>query len=239
VKVPQELLRSTPRHVGLTASGRAVAVLAVCLLAAAIIASAVLLAASRRDAVRERAALSTDGRIVALSSSRGENPRWIATYVYVIGGRGYQGTSPLGRQRRQKVSVGDGIVIRYLPSDPLTSWVSGYGSSPIPIVVAPLTFAGLALPGIAALMGVRRQTRLLSYGQTSVARVTASRKAGKGARRVSYQYALLSGATRTSAIEIEKNPPAVGSEMILVYDPDNPRRRARYPLPLVRCAAPY
>jgi hypothetical protein len=166
VRVPQELLRSTPRHVALTATGKAVTWIAVCLLAAGLVTSATLLALARRGDAR-------------------------------------------------------------------------YGPGNVPLWVSPLVFLSLVSGGVGLLVSVRRQTHLLSYGRATVASVTTWRKAGKGARRVGFRYDVLSGATHTSSVEIQKNAPPPGSEMIVLYDPDNPRRRGRYPLELVRCVAPY
>ena len=239
--MPSELLRSIPREVRLTAAGRIAAIVALLLFLAAVIMSAWFFALTLRGQEQKHGTSRTTGRIVRLNETRGDHPRWVVTYRYDVDGHPYQGTARLGRRDRQHFEVGEAIGVNYLAADPETHWIDGYESPGVPAVVAPFAFVAFGSAGLVLLIGIRRQMALLSYGRPALALVTGARKVGHGEHRryrLSYTYGLLSGATQTGSLEMRKKPPAAGSEIIILYDPDNPKRRARYPMSLVRCVTP-
>ena len=43
----------------------------------------------------------------------------------------------------------------------------------------------------------------------------------------------------TGSVDVDRKPPAPGSDFVIVYDPERPSRRARYPMALVRCTKPF
>ena len=49
-----------------------------------------------------------------------------------------------------------------------------------------------------------------------------------------YELSLLSGATASGKTGPSKKPPAIGSELCVLYEPDRSRHNALYPLSLVR-----
>jgi len=242
--IPSELLRSIPREIKLTAAGKIAAVTAAVLFLASVVVSGWLLATSLRADARAEVAVTATARIVRLTVTRGEHPRWNATYAYEAGGRSFEATRRLGRVDRERLSLGDTIPIRYLPADPETHWLEGDQGERIPVVVAPVAFLSFAAGGVAIIFGTRRQMSLLSNGRPAIARVTGSRRIKGGThgkrdvQRVAYEFRLLSGAVRTGRFETPRAAPQTGSEIVVLYDPDNPKRSRKYPLSLVKCITP-
>jgi hypothetical protein len=242
--LPPELDRSTPRHVALSKLGRFLSILAIGLLVAAPVVGAALYSAMTRNSERRAEGISASAEIVEIHRPRSDDGRWVETYAFVVDGRTFHGTRRVGVTEAQKSTVGQPVAIRFNATDPKDNWADDGRSGDGSVVVAPIVAASLALGGLAILSQLRRQTTLLSYGRGTIARVTAVRQRGGSTHggkhwRVTYTYTLLSGAIRTTALEVDRRPPAVGSDMVVVYDPDRPSRRARYPMALVKCAAPF
>jgi hypothetical protein len=199
-----------------------------------------LLMSAQRSRSAASAAIETRGEIVSLQATRGDRPRWVATYTYVAGGRTYSGTGRLGRRDRQALSVGDSIDVRYLPTEPGKAWVGDYQPNQLPIALAPLAFAFMIIPAVVFLVAVRRQSSLLSEGRPAVAVVTGARRVSTGHSHhesVAVEFRALSGALVTAHLNLQKRP-KIGSDMVVVYDAETPTRCARYPFSLVRPDVP-
>jgi hypothetical protein len=125
-----------------------------------------------------------------------------------------------------------------MPNDVSDNWIDGYKPRPLPVWLAPLFgVACLFIAGIAA-YSVRRQMNLLSYGRAAAARVTGTKRVwhheGGHHTRVQFEFRLRNGSLRKGSVETGRKAPALGTEFVIVYDPDEHKRLARYPLPLVR-----
>jgi hypothetical protein len=86
---------------------------------------------------------------------------------------------------------------------------------------------------------VRRQRHLLADGRPAPAVVTrySRLQTEHGAQNiVYYEFALLGGGTCKGRASTNRRLP-VGSAICVLYDPDNPRRSAPYPMCLVKLAA--
>ena len=85
---------------------------------------------------------------------------------------------------------------------------------------------------------LRRQRRLLEEGRPAIARVTSSRQRhgthGHTHQHVEYEFTTLSGARRTGRFDAQRNVPVPGSTILVLYDPDEPKRQAPYPIRLYR-----
>ena len=114
--------------------------------------------------------------------------------------------------------------------------MQGYGPRTLPFWVVPAVPAALMLCVVPIVIALRRQTRLLAEGRPALAKVTKTSKVSHGEYnvwRVHYEWTLLNGATRTGRYDKLKNPPAPETLMPILYDRDNPRRHAPYPLSLM------
>ena len=97
-------------------------------------------------------------------------------------------------------------------------------------VVVPTLFFGIAI-----LFGVMimRQSRLLSEGRPAPGVVVKTKRSDETVV-VTYEFRVLSGAVRKGHSNSSgKKVPAEGSVVCVIYDPENPRRNAIYPLCLV------
>ena len=242
--IPNELRRSTPRPVTLTATGKAVTFLAYLLILVALTGGAWLYTKAGLDANRRARhaadAIATPGEIVAVQKQSGKDARWLMTYSFSVNDRMWQGRMTT----RPPITVGRPVVVGYMPSDPGDNWVVGHEPATVPFWLGPaLGVTGLA---IAALLvwSIRRRIHLLSCGRGAVARVTDSRRVSRGpygghAQILRFEFTLLNGAAFKGRIEVRGKVPQVNTEFVIVYDPDHPKRAARYPMPLVSCVADF
>ena len=87
------------------------------------------------------------------------------------------------------------------------------------------------LSGLMVLV-IQRERGLLSEGRPAPARITKVRRVKNG-HVLRYEFATLNGEVVKGSGESRRAQP-VGATLCVVYDRDNPRRNARYPLKLVR-----
>jgi hypothetical protein len=77
-------------------------------------------------------------------------------------------------------------------------------------------------------------------GRAAAAVVTAivnhATSHGGNQRSIKYTFPLLSGAIAKGKSDAPRKPPAIGSVICIVYDPDRPQRSRSYPFPFVRTA---
>jgi hypothetical protein len=237
-----ELTYSRPRDVALTGGGRALVVFAVLLFVAAIGAGVGMYNAARRHA-EERRAIAAEGvtttGVVTRLRSDGDDRRRVS-YEFAVNGRVVRGERQVSTERRQTLQVGSPIDVRYLPSDPTVHEMGGRPRSGIPIALAFVFAPAIAAFGVLCLVLIHRQRRLLSEGRVASATVTGHEKHhgshGGTHRSISFTFKLLSGAMASGKSGASSKPPALGSVITVVYDPDRPRRNAVYPFSLVRPA---
>ncbi|MGH8631897.1 MAG: DUF3592 domain-containing protein, partial [Burkholderiales bacterium] len=179
--------------------------------------------------------ITVEAEVIELRRTRGEHPKNFVSYMYSAGGRQHSGRSAIRRSEWQQLRVGSSIRVRYLPSEPGSSWMSGYGPRGTPPWVAPLVAVSLILGACVCIYSLRRQWRLVSEGRPALARVTHSKK-GKDGHEVHYEFAILSGAHRRGRYGPVKEPPPAGATVCIVYDRENPSHNSRYPVALVRAA---
>jgi len=237
--LPPDLRRCPPRPVRLTAAGKLAAGLAVALAGAAVAAGISLHAAavksrSRLEGMR-REALVTQARVVQARVSGGRNRRLIVRYEYEAGGKLLQGVFRTDPRRARQFRPGSQLSISFLPSEPARSWPVGGEPQGVPFWAGPVVAAELAGLAVAIGIVIRRQRRLLEEGRPALATVISiePRRARSGYHRVSYEFSLLNGARARGWFQQRKAPP-LGSQLRVVYDPENPRWQRRYPFPLVR-----
>jgi hypothetical protein len=77
---------------------------------------------------------------------------------------------------------------------------------------------------------------LLTSGRAAIGRVTKVRRLRHQhgpSHQITVEFERLDGATRSARFSRDKAP-AVGSELVVLYDPDDAARRAIHPLGLAR-----
>jgi hypothetical protein len=236
---PDGLDRSRPRELRLIANGMVVLVVAAILGAAAPVVGIGLEYKARNDAARAAGlrdrGVAAEAEVTRLWRSRGDRRQpWMA-YRYAANGRDYEGQAKLRLQEWNQLRVGTRVPLRHLRDEPQIHELQGRGTSP---AVPGLSYAAalvLAVLALAVTQPLRRQRRLLSEGRAAPGRVTALRKEQHG-HVYDFDFDLLTGAVRQGKAGPSHKPPAVGARICVLYDPDDPRRHATYPLSLVRLA---
>jgi hypothetical protein len=236
-----ELPTSRPRPVRLTGTGWFVAIFGMLLLAGAPVAGFWLhTTAVRGRTLREtidKEAVAATAVVSDLTRTRGKSPKYYVNYRYAAAGRLHEGRASVNRTSWTKLRVGDSLTVRYLPSEPGRSWLRGY--QPVPFWAGPVVALSMAVIGIFPWYALRRQWMLLAEGRPAQAQVTVSKKVRHqhGSHyQVSYEFRLMSGATRGGRYDSQKSPPASGTTIQVVYNPDRPEHSMPYPLALVRPA---
>ena len=196
--------------------------------------------ANRRVAELESHGKRATGQVIRVNHrGSGGDSRAVVEYQYTAGGQ-YTGRTDMRRRDAARLSEGSPVTVRYLPTEPETSWIPGHEPRRRAVwpafVILPACFAAATV--LVALF--RRQSSLLSDGRGALARVTQLEKKASEygtAWRVQYEWRLLSGAKRHGRyMHSGKEPPAVGATIPIVYDRDEPGRHSKYPLKLVAAA---
>ena len=236
---PDGLDRSRPRPVRFNGAGKAVLSVAVALFVGALPAGVALQVTASRQAQNRRLlqdqGVDTEGRITRLWRSRDEDKQpWVA-YQFTAQRRTYDRRAKLPLRAWRNLRVGSGLPVRYLPSDPALSYPRGHEGKPTPMWVPYLVAGGLAVSGWLVTRGLLSQRRLLAQGRPAPALVTRHTQAQHG-KTIYYEFPVLSGAIAKGHSGPTRKPPAPGATICVLYDPENPRRNAPYPLSLVKPA---
>jgi hypothetical protein len=242
--MPRGLDRGVPRDVRLTAGGKFVYLFAVALLVASVAAGVVL----RVRGVQEEGdrqllidrGVVVDGEIVRLWRAPSKEKQPYVAYRFVVDGHDLNGQSRMPLVTWRTLEVGAVLPVRYVPGRPDLSVPAGMERRALPLWVPFLAATPLVLGGLACLFVVRIERQLLENGRPAAAVVTGLRKhrssEGGTHRSITYEFRQLSGATASGRSSTSSKPPAVGSVICVVYDPDRPRRNKPYPFQLVRAS---
>jgi hypothetical protein len=239
---PPGLNRSRPREVRLTAAGKALVVVAVLCFAGAVFAGvAMQRVALRQAAARQRMVekgVVVDGEVIRLWRGSGDSKEpWVA-YRFEAGARAYAGQSTISLSRWRALKPGAVLAIRYVPDAPEQNILAGRRRGAMPLWLPSLVAVALAALGWLCLFALRKERRLLMEGRPAPAVVLKHTKVhgahGSTHRSMTYQFPLLNGAIATGKSATSSKPPAVGSVITVVYDPDRPKRSKPYPMSLVR-----
>ena len=247
--VPVELQRPLPRPVRFTGQGFMAFVMCVFFMAA----PAFIIVLSLRDDARAASDLSrmaaegraTDAVVTRLWVSHGSkgSTSWHVAYDYDVDGRSYSSQNGIARSHWEELQVGGRLPVTYLASDP--SHV--YPAADPPRRISPLLWCFLALftslfaaIGVAVIAGALRSRKLLAAGMPAPARVTNCRKiqSRNGVfYRIRYEFKLMDGRACEGKDTLRRHAPE-GSSVTVLYDPDQPRRNAAYPMTMARLAEP-
>jgi len=234
---PDGLGYSSLRPIQLTGSGIALLVVAAALLLGAVAAGIGLGTAARRQAKDHRLlqeqGLNTDAQITRLWSSTSKEDRryWVA-YRFTVQEREYVARKGVPPRIWQTLKAGSSLPVRFLPSNPKVNHPIEWDETPMPNWVPYLVFAVLAAIACLCAIQLRNQMQLLTEGRPAPGIVTGQRRTKDGTV-IRYEFTLLNGATAKGRGQ-SRRPPAIGSPVCVLYDPENPRRNAPYPLSLVK-----
>ena len=239
--IPALLLLPTPRHVRPNSSGWLVVLVALALAVSGLWGGSVL----RREAKESQhtaglfavEAVTTDADVIRVERrGGGDDRRSVVHYSYLAGDSQRTGRVTMRRRDRDRYAVGSKASVRYLASDPDSSWIEGHTPRTRPLWPAYAIPLGCMVSAGALLALIRRQSHLLTYGRPALGMVTKidKKRSDKGTYwRVHYEWKVLSGATREGRYHhSRKEPPSIGTVVPIVYDRDS-EKSARYPFALV------
>ncbi|MGA2268405.1 MAG: DUF3592 domain-containing protein [Bryobacteraceae bacterium] len=235
-KPPDGLGYSGLRPVQLTGGGIALVVVAAALLLGAVAAGIGLGMTASRQGKEHRLlseqGVNTDARITRLWRSGGKDRQYLVAYRFTVQERAYDMRKKVPSRIWQKLTAGSSLPVRFLPSNPKVNHPSGWNDTPMPPWVPYLVFGGLAAIACLCAIQLRNQMQLLTEGRPAPGIVTGQRRTKDGTV-IRYEFVLLNGATAKGRGQ-SRRPPAIGSQICVLYDPENPRRNAPYPLSLVK-----
>jgi Protein of unknown function (DUF3592) len=234
-KPPDRLGYSSLRAVRLSGHGRVIAILVGLMMIGGFVMGAYLARKSRREVQEQRLladqGVTADAAVTRLWRTGDEANEPRVAYRFDYQGAVYTATvrAPLAKWR--ELRVGSRLAVRFVPSRPALSHPVDWPWRGMPFWIP--YFATAMMAGGGALLAVllARQMRLLAEGRPAPGRVTRIRK-DKGGQVVRYEFQA-SGATFNGRAHVRKMPPE-GEPLCVLYDPENPKRNALYPLPFVK-----
>jgi hypothetical protein len=233
-KPPDRLAYSSLRPVRLSGQGKFLAVVVGLMLIGGFALGIFLARTVRREAQAQRLldqqGVTTDAVVTRLwrTGDKENAPR--VSYRFDCQGAICTNSARAPLVRWRGLKVGDRLPVRFVPSQPSISHPVDWAWKGLPFWIP--YFATAMLAGIAALLAFQlaRQMRLLAEGRAVPGRITAIRKA-KGLI-VLYEFEV-NGAKIKGRAHVRKMPPP-GDPVCVLYDLENPRRNAIYPLEMVR-----
>jgi hypothetical protein len=242
---PDRLDRSRPRFVKLTGRGRALVFFSVFLslggLGVAIGLNGIAARQSAEAALLSREGTIAEGKVYRTSRIRNERNQVLIDYSFIAGGRRYRKEIKVSGREWQRLTAGSPIAVRYARGRPELNYPLGLGPERVPEWLPGPIAVLLFLCGLFMLYPLRKQKHLLEYGRVTDGTVTRHGKVTKSSHgreigtQYFYEFRLISGALREGKA-IARVPPAIGSRIAILYDAEEARKNAPYPLPLVRPA---
>jgi hypothetical protein len=237
-KPPVELSGSGPREVRLSAGGKVLAFVAALMFGGAIASGVGLTRVAARQETERKSLRAAAVEVQAVvtrhwrTGGKSDTPK--IAYEFEYAGHTYHGSARAPRRIWGALSVGASIPIRFLPSNPELNHPAEWESDVLPKVMPGIIAASLVLVGLLMVFIIRREMGLLTEARAAPGRVTRVRRVKNG-HFLNYEFATLAGEVLKGRAEVRKAQP-VGATLCVLYDRDNPRRNAPYPLKLVRVA---
>jgi hypothetical protein len=234
---PDGLGYSSLRPVRLTGGGIALLVVAAMMLLGAVAAGIGLGTTARRQAKDHRLlqeqGVNTEAQITRVWRSSGKDSQHLVSYRFTVQEREHVARKGVPARIWQTLKTGSSLPVRYLPSDPKVNHPSEWSDTPMPPWLPYLVAGALVAGAFGCTIPLRIQMRLLTEGRPAQGIVTAHRRTKDGTI-LRYEFVLLNGATAKGRGGQSRHPAAIGSRICVLYDPENPRRNAPYPLSLVK-----
>jgi hypothetical protein len=191
----------------------------------------------RQTAARER--LDRDGvpaeaTITRLWRTSGKSPSDRVSYRFKAGATLVTGSTHVPSRIWRTLHVGDTLPVRYVPADAMINHPAGWPMDVTQEWLAYMVAAIFMGDGALVIAILWRQWYLLGEGRPAPGIVVKKRGAGRRAM-VRYEFRALSGAVLKGRCGARsQSVPGEGSAVCVLYDPENPKRNAVYPLQLVR-----
>ncbi len=135
--------------------------------------------------------------------------------------------------RSHAVAVGTPVSIGYMPGDRGENWAIGYEGAGTPSWAGPISSLVPLLMVSIAVSNFRRRLRLLANGQATIARSTGVSRtlSDRGGRRYRWQVEFrdLGSIACTATFETRREAPPANTEIVIVYDTNQPKRAMLYP----------
>lgn len=239
--IPRTPAPTPPREVRLNGSG-AVALAVACVLALGGALGGAWLYVESEPAVDGRRPFeaTAEATVTRVERRRGEQRPTVLHYAFP----GVDGLMHKGRVRLRKddpragtAVAGMSLPVRYDALEPSDNWVQGYAPRAIPFWAVVLLPAAAIASALGLAMLIRREWVLLEYGRSALGTVVSVEKLrGREhkAQRVLVEWNKLSGAKVRHTFEAGGSQFSAGMTVPVVYDVENPRRFAKYPMTLVR-----
>ena len=176
--------------------------------------------------------VNTDAQITRVWRSTGKDQQHWVSYRFTVQERTYTARKGVPPRIWQTLRAGSSLPVRFLPSNPKVNHPIEWDDTPMPNWVPYLVFAALVGTASALAMRLRKQMQLLTEGRPAPGIVTGHRRTKNGTI-IRYEFQLMNGATAKGRSQ-SRRPPAIGAPICVLYDPENPRRNAPYPLCLVK-----
>jgi hypothetical protein len=181
--------------------------------------------------------LVTPGKVKFATQMR-DGRTWyhLVGYRYQVDGKTYNSTTRTSESEANGLPR-DRIQVRYLRTNPAQSWIVGLEPSHtqqwVIVLMLGTFFLGWCLGIFFWAKSLLLQRFLLAEGLIAQGRVTGARKL-RNVSYASYQFQVdgkdYGGSYPEGLFEKES---ATGAPVTILYDRDNPRRNARYPIPSV------
>lgn len=234
-RAPEELLSTTPRDVRYTKSARVMFVLVAAGILGFATAGVLLIPGMQREQqdneLVRREGVASNGTITARRVNKGKSPSYRVTYAYEVGSRRYTSVAKVARRDYDRFEIGSPAAIHYLPSQPDVSRMDDGERDPPELrllIFLPIFFL-LLVPLIAM-----RLKKLLAWG-TAVGAIVTRVSPTKGGLEIRYQFLGPNGElVEGSDVVPSRGEVKVGEIITVLFDPERPRRKARYPLAMVR-----
>jgi len=232
---PDSLGYSSLRPVRLTTKGKALIVIAVGFVIGAVAVGVLLERKVQREAA-ERTLLTDQGIVADAVVTRvwrggDKNSEHRVTYRFEYGARTYSRSVGTPVRIWRTLAPGADLPVRFVPSRPAINHPVAWPQNGLPFWFPYFLAAMTTVPAFLLPIPVRYEARLLAEGRPAPGRVTGFKR--DKAIRVQYEFRLLNGAVAKGKVNRSK-PPVIGAPLCVLYDPENPRRNAIYPLSLVR-----
>lgn len=236
---PPGLEWSRPRAVRLSAAGRGMAIGAIAMALAGPAAGYAMFQESRDQAARRQQLIDhpalAAGVITKLTKESKDSNSGTVHYEFDAGDQRVAGKMRIRRSWWRELTIGDPLTIRYASGAPAINAPDGTLPRVLPMWVAFLV--GGILVGISALFAaiLRADLRLLSEGRIAegtVQEIRVSRSQHGTHRSMRYDFATMSGVRMTGKCGATKSSPGPGSTIVVIYDPDQPKRNKPYPFAL-------